>query len=108
MPKLPNVKGYANNILKELRQTANSYSTLIDDQDRAKTYPSDSMANKGMGREYYGAKATEDSKKYTAERGQLLGAVLQGRRYDASGKQVKAPTRAVAKKVTPLKKATKK
>ena len=49
-----------------------------------------------MGREYYGAKATQDSKKYQAERGQLFGAILQGRRYDASGNQVKAPTRAVS------------
>lgn len=35
------------------------------------------------------AKAASANKKQQAEQGQFLGALLQGRRYDKSGKQVK-------------------
>ena len=52
------------------------------------------------------ARASKASKTLGRATGQLLGAVLQGRRYDAQGRIIQAPKKQVGK-ITPLK-ATKK
>lgn len=48
------------------------------------------MADRGKGREYYQTKANVARQREDAEFGQLLGALLQGRRYEnKTGKQIK-------------------
>ena len=48
------------------------------------------MAQSGKGREYYRAQANAARKIEDAQLGQMLGALIQGRRYDdKTGKQIK-------------------
>ena len=74
------IAGYVGNVIKEVKDNARAYSKAIDLQDKIRNYPPSK-------RPALKAEATVNSKKVTAERGQLLGAVLQGRRYDNKGKQ---------------------
>lgn len=66
--------GYATNIVKEVRQTAKSASNAVD-----KYLNGNRPLPKGM-------KIGKSNVK--AQVGQLAGAVLQGRRYDESGKMI--------------------
>lgn len=52
------------------------------------------------------ARASQASKNLTKATGQLLGAVLQGRRYDDKGRIIQAPAKQV-NKIKPLSKTTK-
>jgi hypothetical protein len=72
MPKLPDVKGYANNVLKELRDVGHSWNAA-DEMSHRVGPGTDKEANRLRG--------VADK-----EQGQLLGAILQGRRYDANGR----------------------
>lgn len=90
MPKLPNIPGYVNNVLKEVRQVGNSWIKTIDAQDRARNYPYDSMTKDGKGREYWGKVASQRSKQTDAEAGQLAGAIFKGTRYNSQGKKSKS------------------
>ena len=48
------------------------------------------MTDTGKGREYYASKANAARKVEDAQLGQMLGALLQGRRYkNKTGKQIK-------------------
>jgi hypothetical protein len=73
--KRPDVKGYANNVLKELRDVGHSWNAANEMSNRVGP-GTDTEANRLAG--------IADK-----EQGQLLGAVLQGRRYDSQGKQIK-------------------
>lgn len=90
MPKLPNVKGYANNVLKELRDVGHSWNAAQEMGMRV-----------GPGTD---AEANRLSRIADKEQGQLLGAILQGRRYDSKGTQIKG----TLQKIKPIKKSTKK
>jgi hypothetical protein len=85
---------YTSNLAKEVKQYAVSWSKTNE------------MSNKvGPGTD---AKANKMAAKKNKDFGQLLGAVLQGRRYDdKTGKQIKKPTRAVTPKTGPLVKIAK-
>lgn len=66
---------YARNLRKEGSQLVNAWREAYD-----------ASAAVGQGA---GQRASEANKKQRAEQGQFLGALLQGRRYDKSGKQIK-------------------
>lgn len=76
---------YIGNIKKEIGQTATNVNNAID-----KFLNGNRPLPNGM---------KIGPSNVRKEAGQLAGAVLQGRRYDASGKQVEAPTRQVNKQV---------
>ena len=76
------LKGYSENIIAHAKQYVKSYSTTVDYQDKARNYPPGA-------REAMAQKANESAAKNTKDLGQLAGAILQGRRYDSKGKQVK-------------------
>lgn len=76
------LKGYSDNIIAHAKQYVQSYSTTVDYQDKARTYPPGT-------REVMAQRANESAAKNTKDLGQLAGAILQGRRYDSKGKQVK-------------------
>ena len=80
---------YLDNLKKELGQLRNAVAKTSDYIDRGKTYPPNSVANAGKGREYYQQAATQARKSQDAAMGQALGAALQGRRYDNKGNQIK-------------------
>lgn len=91
---------YAKNLAKETKQFAKAWSQALDASDMAKyTAPQNrSIAKK---------QASVAAKKYDAAKGQLAGALLQGRRYsDTTGKQIKkaAP---IVKSYKPIKKTKK-
>lgn len=66
---------YARNLRKEGGELINAWREAYD-----------ASAGVGLGASQ---KASEANKKQRAAQGQFLGAVLQGRRYDKSGKQIK-------------------
>lgn len=80
--RLEAAKKYASNVAKEAKQYKDSWSKAAD-----KKLPMD----KGMSLQ----------RKAQQELGQLAGAVLQGRRYDSSGNQVKMERK--MGKITPIK-----
>jgi hypothetical protein len=81
---------YIGNVVKEVKQTAKSASNAVD-----KYLNGNRPLPKGM------KIGPSNVKK---EAGQLAGAVLQGRRYDASGKQIKKSTSSdITKKLKSLK-----
>lgn len=83
------VSKYAHNVGKEFKQFTAASSKTEELSSKGSTYPPNDMADKGQGREYFAAQANVARKKQDAAQGQLLGAILQGRRYDTKGKQIK-------------------
>ncbi len=77
---------YLGNVVKEVKQTAKSASNAVD-----KYLNGTRPLPKGM---------KIGSSNVKAEAGQLAGAVLQGRRYDASGKQIVAGKGSSARRTT--------
>ena len=67
------LSGYLSNVFKEAKEYGSAY-----------TKASDASAGVGPGAD---AKAIATAKKLRAEQGQLIGAFVQGRRYDKKGKQ---------------------
>jgi hypothetical protein len=74
------IAGYVGNVFKEVKDNAKAYSRAIDLQDKIRNYPPDKRAA-------LKAAATANDKKVTAERGQLIGAIVKGARYDSKGKR---------------------
>ena len=68
--------GYVKNIGKEVKDTVKAFQAAQEMSNRV-----------GAGTD---AAANRLRRKADAEQGQLLGAILQGRRYDAKGNQIKA------------------
>lgn len=86
--KKPKVS-YLDNLAKAAGKLRDTYAKASDYADRAKTYPPNALSAAGKGREYFGKKATAERNKQDKAMGQVLGAALQGRRYDSKGKQIK-------------------
>lgn len=81
---------YLGNVVKEVKQTAKSASNAVD-----KYLNGNRPLPKGI---------KIGSSNVRKEAGQLAGAVLQGRRYDESGKQIKKSTTSdIAKKLKDMK-----
>jgi len=78
------IAGYIGNVVKEGRQAVKAWSNTVDASDKAKFGTAPGAAKQAAKRA-----ASVASKKQQAEQGQFLGALLQGRRYNKSGKQVK-------------------
>jgi hypothetical protein len=78
------IAGYVGNVIKEGGQAVKAWSNAVDASDKARfgTRP-------GAPKQAAKRAATAASKKQEAEQGQFLGALLQGRRYNKAGKQVK-------------------
>lgn len=91
------VKGYVNNILKELREVGSSNVKLDNARYNAQSYPPNDMATGGKGREYWGQVANKRAKDARSQEGQLMGAILQGRRYDKKGTQITGQTQKLYK-----------
>jgi hypothetical protein len=78
------IAGYIGNVVKEGRQAVKAWSNTVDASDKAKFGTAPGAAKQAAKRA-----ASVASKKQQAEQGQFLGALLQGRRYNKAGKQVK-------------------
>ena len=74
------IAGYVGNVDKEIKDNVKTWSRGVDLQDRIRTYPPSK-------RPALKAAATANSKKATAEAGQLAGAIFKGARYDEKGKR---------------------
>jgi len=74
------IAGYVGNVVKEVKDNAKVFSRAIDLQDKIRNYPPAKRAA-------LKAAATANDKKVTAERGQLIGAIVKGARYDSKGKR---------------------
>jgi hypothetical protein len=74
------IAGYVGNVVKEVKDNAKAFSRAIDLQDKIRNYPPTK-------RPALKAAATANDKKVTAERGQLIGAIVKGARYDEKGKR---------------------
>ena len=75
--------------MKEAKEFNKARGKTSMNSYKGSTYPPNEMANKGKGREYYASMANDAKKSEDAQFGQMLGALLQGRRYDdKTGKQV--------------------
>jgi hypothetical protein len=74
------IAGYVGNVVKEVKDNAKAFSRAIDLQDKIRNYPPTK-------RPALKAAATANDKKITAERGQLIGAIVKGARYDEKGKR---------------------
>ena len=85
--KTPKVS-YLDNLKKELGQYKKAKNTASDVSYKATYYPPNQSADKGMGREYYQSVQKGTQKNEKSAFGQLMGAALQGRRYDKKGKQL--------------------
>ena len=92
---------YFGNIAKEIGDRSRAKDRQLKASDEAKY---GIMGIKQPGAQ---ARASAASKTLGRATGQLLGAVLQGRRYDAQGRIIQAPKKAVGK-ATPIKKAVSK
>jgi hypothetical protein len=83
------MSNYLENLMKEAKEFNKARGKTSMNSYKGSTYPPNEMANSGKGREYYRGMANDAKKSEDAQFGQMLGALLQGRRYDdKTGKQV--------------------
>jgi hypothetical protein len=81
---------YLENLMKEARDFNKARSNTSESSYKGSTYPPNEMAEGGKGREYYRAQASAARAEQDAQFGQMIGALVQGRRYeDKTGKQIK-------------------
>jgi hypothetical protein len=81
---------YLENLMKEAKDVKKAMSKTSENSSKGSTYPPNDMAQGGKGREYYRGQANAARQAQDAQFGQMLGALIQGRRYDdKTGKQVK-------------------
>ena len=86
---LRSVGGYISNAAKEVKEYGQAVGRKIGLQMDARSYPPASAGLGGPTREQKGIEANAASKAQDKAFGQLAGAVLQGRRYDNKGIQIK-------------------
>ena len=80
--------------MKEAKQFNKARQKTSKNSYKGSTYPPNDMAEGGKGREYYREQANISRKNEDAQLGQLIGALVQGRRYDdKTGKQIKRKER---------------
>lgn len=81
---------YLENLMKEAKQFNKARQTTSENSYKGSTYPPADMAQGGKGREYYREQANVSRQNQDAQLGQLIGALVQGRRYEnKTGKQIK-------------------
>ena len=81
---------YLENLMKEAQQYGRARSRTMKNSSKGSSYPPNEMTDTGKGREYYASRANASKKVEDAQLGQMLGALLQGRRYkNKTGKQIK-------------------
>ena len=76
--------------MKEAKDLKKAMSKTSKNSSKGSTYPPNDMAASGKGREYYQDKANASRQNQDAQFGQMIGALVQGRRYEnKTGKQIK-------------------
>ncbi len=82
--------GYLDNLMKEAKDFKKASDRRSESSYKGDTYPPNDMADGGKGREYYQSQANAARQNQDAQFGQMLGALIQGRRYEnKTGKQIK-------------------
>jgi hypothetical protein len=82
---------YLENLIKEAKEFNRARNKTSEYSYKGSSYPPNDIAQNAKGREYYKTLASNSRQNQDAQMGQMLGALLQGRRYDdATGKQIKA------------------
>jgi hypothetical protein len=83
--------GYLDNLMKEAKDLNKASQRRSNSSAKGDTYPPNDIAPGGKGREYWANQANIARRDENSQFGQMLGALLQGRRYDdKTGKQIKA------------------
>ena len=76
--------------MKEAKEFNKAKRKTSENSYKGSTYPPTDMAQGGKGREYYREQANVSRQNQDEQLGQMLGALIQGRRYDdKTGKQIK-------------------
>jgi hypothetical protein len=90
---------YLENLMKEAKEYNKARNKTSEYSYKGSSYPPNDIAQGAKGREYYKALASNSRQNQDAQMGQMLGALLQGRRYDdATGKQIKAKPKNTSKR----------
>lgn len=85
--------------MKEAKEYNKAKNKTSEYSYKGSTYPPNDMAQNAKGREYYRAQASASRQNQDAQFGQMLGALIQGRRYDdATGRQIKAKPKNIEKR----------
>jgi hypothetical protein len=81
---------YLENLMKEAKDFKKASDRRSENSYKGDTYPPNDMAAGGKGREFYQGKANTARQNQDSQFGQMLGALIQGRRYEnKTGKQIK-------------------
>lgn len=81
---------YLENLLKEAKDFNKAKNKTSENSYKGSTYPPNDIAGGGKGREYYQGQANIARGAQDSQFGQMIGALVQGRRYDdKTGKQIK-------------------
>jgi hypothetical protein len=81
---------YLENLMKEDKDLKKAMNRTSENSYKGSTYPPNDMAEGGKGREFYRGQANAARQNQDAQFGQMIGALVQGRRYeDKTGKQIK-------------------
>lgn len=76
--------------MKEAKDFKKAINKTSENSYKGSTYPPGDMAKGGKGREYYQSQASASRQNQDAQFGQMIGALIQGRRYEnKTGKQIK-------------------
>ncbi len=76
--------------MKEAKDFKKASNKRSESSYKGDTYPPNDMAAGGKGREYYQSQANAARQNQDAQFGQMIGALVQGRRYEnKTGKQIK-------------------
>jgi hypothetical protein len=81
---------YLDNLKKELSDYNKARGRASDVSYKATYFPPNQVATGGKGREFYAGNTAKANKNEKSAFGQLAGALLQGRRYDKKGTQIKS------------------
>jgi len=81
---------YLDNLQKELSDYKRAKNRASDVSYKATYYPPNEVATGGKGREFYASGTAKANRNEKSAFGQLAGALLQGRRYDKKGTQIKS------------------
>ena len=82
--------GYLDNLMKEAKDFNKARKKTSENSYKGSTYPPNDIAGGGKGREYYQGQANVARNNQDEQFGQMLGALIQGRRYDnKTGNQIK-------------------
>jgi hypothetical protein len=81
---------YLENLMNEAKDYKRAKNKTSEYSYKGSTYPPNDIAQNAKGREYYRAKASAARDFQDAQFGQMIGALVQGRRYDnKTGRQIK-------------------